>query len=319
MIRISIIIVSWNAKAYLLNCVRSLLEDLSGIPSEIIVVDNASTDGSAEAVEELGAGIVLLRNSQNLGFARANNSGIAISKGKYVCLVNSDVIVHDGCFESITKYMDEHKSVGVLGPRTLNGDGTLQHSSFSHPNPWNTLCRALALDTLFPRSPLFGKRLMKYWTHDQTRPVDALNGCFLMVRDAAIKDVGPLDESFFIYGEDLDWCKRFGNNGWGVVFFHEAVITHFGGASSANAPIRFFLEMNKADLQYWVKHHGKSSKLIYILLTILHQSIRIFGSLIILVILPSRKVNQKYHVKRGLACLKWACKELFANEPRFSG
>jgi GT2 family glycosyltransferase len=208
-------------------------------PLEVIVVDNASSDGSPEAVRANYPAVQLICNSGNDGFARGNNIGIRASQGEYLFLVNSDVVVSDGCFEKLLRYMDGHPEIGMLGPRILGSDGKVQRNCMGFPSLWNTLCRAVALDTLFPQSQLFGSHFLTFWNFDDTRPVDVINGCFWVLKRSAVDEVGLLDERFFMYGEDVDWCKRFRQKGWKVVFFGEAEALHYGGASSANAPIKF--------------------------------------------------------------------------------
>ena len=142
-------------------------------------------------------------------------------------------------------YMNEHPEIGMLGPQILDSNGNIQRSCMGFPTLWNTSCRALALDTLFPKSKLFGGYMMTFWPHDSIRDVNVINGCFWMVKREALDEVGLLDERFFIYAEDKDWCKRFWDAGWKVVYFPEAKAIHYGGASSSNAPIKFHIEMQK--------------------------------------------------------------------------
>jgi GT2 family glycosyltransferase len=303
--KLSIIIVSWNAKDYLIKCLKSAIADINKIPTEIIVVDNCSSDGSADAVEEQFPEVKLIRNKQNLGFAKANNIGIKSCTGEYVCLMNSDIVVMKDCFPQLIEYMDSNSNVGVLAPKTLNADGTLQRSCFSLPSIWNSLSRVFALDSIFPWSRLFGSRLMTYWAHDEIRTVEALNGCFLIVSRKALEEVGLLDEGFFFYGEDLDWCKRFGDCGWDVVYYPKAEAIHFGGASSSNAPIRYAIEMNKADLQYWRKHKRLSGELAYFLILLLHHSLRLIGYAPLCLLNRSLRGNTTYKLKRSFECLRW--------------
>ena len=302
---LSIIIVSWNARAYLLKCLQSLQRELSDLHAEIIVVDNASTDGSPEAVALEFPEVKLVRNPTNLGFAGANNAGIRQSRGCYVCLINSDVEILPGCFELLLDHMGKNSSIGMLGPKILNADMTLQPSCRAFPNLWDSFFRALGLDTLFPRSPLFGRRFMSCWSHDGIRRVDVLSGCFWMVRREAIEEVGLLDENFFMYAEDKDWCKRFHLAGWDVVYFPEARAIHYGGASSANAPLRFYLELQKANLQYWRKHHSRPARALFLLLTILHEVFRILRGTIWCIVKPASAPQMKLKIKRSLACLRW--------------
>ena len=302
---LSIIIVSWNAKNHLVNCLNSLVENQDGYTQEIIVIDNDSSDGSPEKIEKEFPQVKLIRNQENLGFSKANNIGIKKSVGRYICLVNSDIIVLDGCIDGIIKFMDGNPSVGIVGPRVLNPDRSLQVSCRHFPSIWNKLCQAVGLNKIFPKSPFFSDWFMDYWNHDSIRGIDVLSGCFWMVRKEALVDVGLLDESFFIYGEDIDWCKRFHQKNWGVMFYPRAEAIHFGGASSNNAPIRFYIEMQKADLQYWRKHHGFSAQAIYAVIIVIRHLLRIvFGSVKYVFYPPQRKLIS-FKLQRSAACIRW--------------
>jgi hypothetical protein len=302
--KLSIVIVSWNAKKYLHDCLDSILREAESNELEIIVVDNASSDGSQEMVRYLYPEVKLICNEQNYGFAKANNIGIKKSKGKYVCLINSDVLVRNNCLTKMLSFMDENAGIGALGPKTFNTDGSLQRSCFEFPRPWNMFCRALALDTLFPKIKIFSGRLMTYWEHDEKRSVDILNGCFLMVRRETIEQVGCLDETFFFYGEDMDWCKRIRDAGWDVVFYPNAEITHYGGASSANSPVRFYVEMYRAELQYWNKHYGRYGNAMISAIIWLHMLLRIIGCSTLYIVRPDKRKDAIYHIRRSIACLQ---------------
>jgi len=252
---ISVIIVSWNAKRYLRECLESLTQTPSLLTLEVIVVDNASTDGSPEMVAAEFPEVRLIRNDQNLGFARANNIGISQSTGRYVSLINSDVVVQPNCLDLLVKYMDEHPLVGLTGPKILNGDRTLQSSCREFPSLWNNFCEASGLFRLFPGSSFFSTEHMLCFPHDRVIDCDVLVGCFWMMRREALETVGLLDEDFFIYAEDLDWCRRCWNAGWHVNLFPEAQAVHYRAASSANDPARFAIERQRAVLHYWEKYH----------------------------------------------------------------
>jgi GT2 family glycosyltransferase len=302
---VSIIIVNWNTKEYLRNCLDSIHQAISGIDAEIIVVDNASEDGSVEMVQMEFPSVKLINNCKNLGFAKANNIGIASSVGNYLCLINSDVIVDRNCIKELVGYLKKNKNVGMAGPTIKNSDGIVQTSCKDYPTLWNMFSRTMALDRLFPNSQLFGGRMMTYWTHDAIQSVEVLSGCFWCVRREALDSVGMLDENFFLYAEDIDWCKRYRDAGWDVVFYPGAEATHFGGASSANAPIRFYIEMHKADLQYWEKHHGKFKRYIYNSNLYLFHFIRIVANSVLYVFPIRIKEERLFKIKRSAGCIKW--------------
>jgi len=146
---------------------------------------------------------------------------------------------------------------------------------------------------------------MDYWNHDSVRSVDALSGCFWMVRREVMNEVGLLDEDFFIYGEDIDWCRRFHQVGWDIVFYPIAEAIHVGGASSDNAPIRFYIEMQKADLQYWRKHHGKIGKAGYAVVILLRNALRVIARALQCAFWPSRRETAGFKLRRSVACIRW--------------
>jgi GT2 family glycosyltransferase len=305
MLDVSVIIVSWNAKEHLYNCLRSLNVLRDGYKKEVVVVDNASTDGTVELVEEKFPEVKLIRNKENLGFARANNIGIRESSGRYICLINSDVILLDDCIGKLMTFMDDHPSVGMVGPKILNPDGSLQPQCQHFPSIWNHLCQTLGFNKLFPKSGFFSEPFMRYWAHNEIRKVDVISGCFWIVRREAVDQVGLLDESFFFYGEDIDWCRRFHAARWDVIFYPDACAIHFGSGSSNNAPIRFYLELQKADLQYWKKHHGSTGRTIYSMIILLRHLLRLISTAVKYLIFPSGRKTASFKLRRNLACIRW--------------
>jgi GT2 family glycosyltransferase len=302
---ISVIIVSWNARDYLLQCLASLSSEACRYPMEVIVVDNASSDGSADAVASSYPGVRLIRNTENLGFAKANNIGVAASRGRYLCFVNSDVKVLPHCVTRLVDFCEAQPKVGMAGPRVIGGDGKLQRSCRGFPNVWNMFCRALALDSLFPRNKAFSGYKLYHWPQDTLRPVDILTGCFWLVRREALDQVGLLDEEFFMYAEDMDWCKRFWAHGWQVFFVPSAEAIHYGGASSSNSPVRFYVEMHRANLQYWKKHHSCLAVAGYFVIMCVHELLRAVGYFIAGLIKPPTRESYQHKIRRSVTCLKW--------------
>lgn len=300
---ISVIVVSWNAKKYLEECMRSILNCTESYDVEIIIVDNASSDGSPEFIKQNYPDVKLICSYENLGFAKANNIGIAYSRGKYLFLINSDVVVYPNCFKSMVEYMEQHPEIGLLGPRILGTDNKVQRSCMGYPSLWNTFCRAILLDNVFPHTKLFSGFMMKYWAHDSIKEVDIINGCFWSVRRRAIEEVGFLDEGFFMYAEDMDWCKRFNNAGWKVVYFPLAEALHYGGASSSRSPVRFYIEMQRANLRFWGKHYGNLSRRVYLCIIFLHQSLRALGYSLYYVFAPQARDLSSHKIKRGIAVM----------------
>lgn len=307
---VSVVIVNWNTKDLLLKCIRTIYDDQAGIEIEIIVVDNGSTDGSAEAVRENYPEVNVISNGKNLGFAKANNIGIKTAKGKYICLSNSDIEVERNCFSGLIDYMERDPSAGVVGPTTLNADRSLRKNCKTFPTLWNTFCRAFGLNKVFKRSAFFADVLMLHFDHRSIREVDVLPGCFLMIRKDAMDAVGLLDENYFIYGEDKDWCRRFKQAGWKVVFYPESKVIHLAGQSAASAPVRFLIERIKANEYYWLKYHGKLLLRMYMSILILHHLVRVVGNVATLKVFTEKN---RLAVFGHIACLKWILLRLVLN------
>ena len=248
--------------------------------------------------------IRLIVNDANLGFAKANNIGIAQSTGRYVCLSNSDIKVLDGCLDRMVEFMDHTPKAGVLGPKTLNGDGSLRHNCQNFPSLWSLFCRAVYLHKLFPSQKLFNSGVMFYFDHESVIPCPMLPCCFYMVRREALEEVGLLDERFFIYAEDKDWCKRFWDRQWEILFLPTAEVIHYAGKSAAQAPVRFQVEKMKADLQYWEKHHRASLPFLYPIL-LLHHSIRIIGWSSVSLVRPSQRKELGRRIAASAASIRF--------------
>ncbi len=301
--RISVIIVSWNARELLKGCLDSIRISGGSLVQEVIVVDNASTDGSPDMVAEQFSEVTLIRSKENLGFARANNLGLQPASGSWLALVNSDVVVHPGCFEQLINYLEAHDDVGLVGPMITGGDGQLQPSCRRLPTIWSTACRSLALDKVLSRWPFLSSQELRCRSHVQPVEVEVLSGCFWVARREAVAQVGGLDERFFFYAEDIDWCKRFGDAGWKVVFVPKAAATHFGGGSSAKAPLRYSIELLRANLAYWRKHRGVPGLAVFFLLSVIHHITRLLmrGAETVL----GRGLDSAYKYRRSLVCLRW--------------
>lgn len=302
---LSIVIVSWNGRQFLKDCLSSISESAGSLVREVIVVDNGSADGSPEMVAHEFPDVRLFRLHENVGFARANNVAIKEATGTWLALVNSDVIVHHGCFNKLVAFLAKHPAVGLVGPKVFGRDGGLQRTCRRLPTAWNTLCRALALDTAFPKCRLFSGREMRHWNQQDEAEVEVINGCFWVARRSAVEQVGGLDEHFFFYAEDVDWCKRFRDANWKVVFVPEATATHFGGGSSARAPLRYSVEMIRANLFYWRKHHGFAGMLFFYLISIIHYCLRVLLRSLKRLLTRDSADAPSYEYQRDVTCTRW--------------
>jgi GT2 family glycosyltransferase len=302
---VSIVVVTWNGKKYALECLESLQALKSPLTIEVIVVDNDSSDGTPTAIRDRHPEVTLIQNGANLGFAKANNIGIAAAHGDIICLVNSDVVVPAGCLETMVDFMSAHPDIGLLGPKMISPTGGVGQSVNRLPTMWNYLCFALGLHFLLPNSKLFGGYIMAGYPYENTEDVEVLTGWFWMVPRVALEHVGGLDERFFMYGEDLDWCYRFLKGGWRVVFFAQAEALHYGAASSGQAPNRFYVEMVRANLQYFQKHHGWLGGLGFLLATAFHEVQRLLVYSVLYCLSPYRRRQSASKVSRSLSCLRW--------------
>jgi hypothetical protein len=231
MFDVSIILVSYNVRALVDECLRSIKRETSR-SYEIIVVDNASSDGSAAMIRETHPDVRIIENGDNIGFARANNQGFRIARGKYVFMLNPDTVVLDGAIDRLLLFMDGHPEAGACGPRNIGPDHSLQSNCHHFPSLALTLFDHLQLTRFFPGSRVFGRENMTYWSYDRVRAVDWITGCSLLVRKDALDRCGLLDENYFLYMEECDLSFRMRRLGFRTFFFPDASIIHFGGQSS---------------------------------------------------------------------------------------
>jgi hypothetical protein len=256
---VSIIIVAWNVRKLLYDCLKSVYDQTKGVDFEVIYVDNASKDGSVEMVTKEFPEVKVIRNEENKGFIKANNQGIEVAQGRYVLLLNSDTIVLDNAIAKTVKFADEHPQAAVVGCKVLNPDRTLQRDCFMYPSPLNMLLAATHLYKIFPKSRFFGREEMTWWDYNDVREVETICGCFSLVRNEAIKQVGLMDEMYFMYGDDPDWCYRFKKNGWKIMFTPDGQIIHYGGQTTKHMASAFLLQLHGARLMFIKKHRDALS------------------------------------------------------------
>jgi GT2 family glycosyltransferase len=252
---LSVVIVNWNTREMLRECLASLYG--SGVRSsmEVFLVDNGSSDGSPQMVAADFPQVRLIANADNRGFSAANNQAIRLAAGRHVLLLNSDTLVHPGVIDASLAYMDANANVGVMGCKVLNADGTVQTTCSQFPTLANL---ALLTTGLFkvPGIPGARRYRMEDWQRDDERDVEVVSGCYLMVRAEAMQKVGLLDEAFFFFGEETDWCRRFLEAGYAVRFAPVGTIIHLGGGSSKSLNSRRDLMLSEATVRLHRKHGG---------------------------------------------------------------
>ncbi|NLN98029.1 MAG: glycosyltransferase family 2 protein [Eubacteriaceae bacterium] len=230
---LSIIIVNYKTLELTDQCVRSIKEaNMSDLSYEIILVDNASLDGSLEALKEAHPDCIFIENKENLGFSKANNQGLRIAKGRYLLLLNSDTIVETLTLKQCVAFLEHHSGVDVLGCKVVLEDGSLDPAcKRSFPTPANSLYHFLGLGKRFPKSRRFGEYNLTYVDEDSIFSVDCIMGAFMMMRREILNTVGYLDEDYFMYGEDIDWCYRMKQAGHQIIYYPKVKVFHYKKAS----------------------------------------------------------------------------------------
>lgn len=280
---ISIVIVSYNSPGLLRDCLKAVLETGADLAPEILVVDNASSQGNVSMVRTEFPMVRVVANSRNLGFAKATNQGIAAATGNYILLLNPDTRVLPGALAALTRFMDDHPQAGAAGPRLLNGDGTLQPSC--HPFP-NLAAHFLDISGICRRFK-WTQRWRAGKMHDRPCAVDWVTGACLLLRRQAVEQVGALDEDYFLYSEEMDWCYRARKRGWQTFFTPAAEVIHVGGGSSSREAA------------------GRSMALLYGSLFLFYRKHRSPGALLILkimvIVLSLPKIIMTLLKRGGLA------------------
>ena len=254
--KLSIIIVSWNVRHDIINCLGSIYARPSSMPFEIIVIDNASSDGSTQEIRKQFPKVTCVANNQNYGFAGANNQGIKLAKGEYLLFLNPDTIMHSGALDYLVSFMDKNEDAGACGPGLFNEDGSIQRSARQFPSYRGALYRFTFLKYFKVFKNSYRSWLMRDFDHKSQRNVDQLMGAALLVRKSIIDKIGGFDENFFMYYEEVDLCYRIKQHSWRIVFLPQACITHLGGRSSQQIPAAKRIMMLRSLLKYFRKNHG---------------------------------------------------------------
>lgn len=253
---ISIVIVSYNTRDLLRDCLHSLPAAAQGLDYEVFVVDNTSTDGTVEMLRAEFPGVSVIVNAANVGFATANNQGLELARGTYLLLLNPDTVMQADSLRTLYDWMTTRPHVGAAGPRLLNGDGSLQRSAYHFPRPGMLLLEQLSAATLLKKLPGFGQIYLGAWAHDRPRGVDWLVGACLLLRKEALAATGLLDPDFFMYGEEIDLLKRMSDQGWQTWLVPAARVVHYGGASSTQVGILAGVQATRGMYQFYRKHYG---------------------------------------------------------------
>jgi hypothetical protein len=286
---LSIIIVNLNTRGLLQACLASVFATSGQLAIEVIVIDNGSTDGSASMVATEFPAVRLVRNSSNEGFARPNNVGMEMATGRFLLLLNSDTIVRPEAFQTMLQFLSEHADAAACGPMLLYPDGRIQHSAKSFPTLFTHLCDMFFLDRLFPRSKFFGRGEMFYFDYHKAAPVDHLMAAAFLVKREILDQVGPLDEDFAIYYNDMDWCFRIRAHARTIWYVPDAHIVHYLGSTvgSLNRRFALFRMLHENVMLFYQKHYGRYAVVLYRVLTAMGFVMRSFGWTVVRVLRPS--------------------------------
>ncbi|HLG02683.1 MAG TPA: glycosyltransferase [Bacteroidia bacterium] len=268
--KLSVIIVNYNVEHFLEQCLHSVRKASKNLPVEVFVVDNNSVDGSLQVVRQKFPEVCVIVNKENAGFARANNQAIKRATGEYILLLNPDTVVEESTFEKVISFMDAHPMAGGLGVQMIDGKGNfLPESKRGLPTPAVAFYKISGLAKLFPRSKLFGRYHLGFLDKDQTHEVEILSGAFMLLRKTALDKVGLLDESYFMYGEDIDLSYRLLLGGYKNFYFHDTRIIHYKGESTKKSSVNYVFVFYRAMVIFAKKHFSaKNARLFTVLINI---------------------------------------------------
>lgn len=263
-LKLSIVIVNYNVKHFLEQCLKSVYQAIQNIEAEVFVVDNNSIDGSQDMVRSSFTDVKLIANSKNTGFSTANNQAIKESKGKYVLLLNPDTVVPENCFQALLEFADKTPDLGGCGIPMYDGQGNyLPESKRGLPTPEVAFYKMIGLNKLFPKSKKFGKYHLGYLAPDQNHEVEILAGAFMLIRKKVLNKIGLLDETFFMYGEDIDLSYRITKAGWKNYYFAGSRIIHYKGESTKKLSTNYVKVFYKAMVIFAEKHYAGSNQKLF--------------------------------------------------------
>ncbi|MDF1866356.1 MAG: glycosyltransferase [Saprospiraceae bacterium] len=258
--KLTIIIVNYNVQYFLEQALLSAQKAIQNIDAEIYVVDNNSSDNSVQLVRKKFPSVKLIANSDNPGFSKANNQAIRASNAEYILLLNPDTIVTEDTFEKCIQFMDQHPDIGGLGVKMIDGSGNfLPESKRGFPSPWVAFCKTFGLSKIFPKSRLFNRYHLGFLDKEETHEIDILAGAFMMVRRETLDKIGLLDETFFMYGEDIDWSYRIQLGGYKNYYFADTQIVHYKGESTKKGSLNYVKVFYNAMIIFAKKHFKGSS------------------------------------------------------------
>lgn len=261
---LSIIIVSYNVKHFLDQCLQSVMKAIEEIEAEVLIIDNNSSDDSCYMIKEKFPNAILIENKENVGYAKANNQALKIANGKYKLLLNPDTILQEETLKKCIDFMEKNKNAGALTVKMIDGNGKfMPESKRSFPSPLVAFFKTFGFSSIFPKSKLFGKYHLGYLDENKIHKIEVLSGAFMFIRNSVIERIGLLDEDFFMYGEDIDYSYRMHKEGFDNYYFPKSSIIHFKGESTKKSSINYLLLFYKAMLIFANKHFGKTNATLF--------------------------------------------------------
>lgn len=308
--RISVAIVNWNTKTLLHNCLGSLEKELNTIDHEIIVADNNSTDGSREMIKRVFPNVILIENTENIGFPEASNQILSKCHGEYLMLLNSDTVVLPRAVKKLMEFLDSHREYGAAGPKIVRPDGSIQFEcACNFPTLWGMFCELTQLSKVFSKSPAFGQWRMTHWDHKNSRDVECLLGAAILMRKAILDDIGPLDDHMYV--EDDDLCFRIRKAGWKIRYFSIAEVVHQDSASLKRSP-RFYHHYQIAWHGLWhffKKHRNSTQAHVFRLMTFVCSMVGVllfFSASWLLLLDKERSLSLRDKGKKAWAVFLWS-------------
>ncbi|MDR2085730.1 MAG: glycosyltransferase family 2 protein [Dysgonamonadaceae bacterium] len=312
--KLSVVIVNYNIKYFLEQCLDSVIRAVSNIESEVFVVDNASSDHSIDYLAPKFPQVVFIANKENAGFSKANNQAIRLAKGEYILLLNPDTLIGENTPERICRFMDEHPEAGGAGVKMIDGYGRfLPESKRGFPSPWNSFCKMLGLTRLFPQSKMFGKYYLRYLPENEINEVDVLAGAFMMLRKKTLDEIGLLDESFFMYGEDIDLSYRIRKGGYKNYYLPEPVIHYKGECTKKD--FKYVKNFYEAMLIFYRKHYPDAC---FIYRWLIRLAVNMLAVLSVIGKLSGRNVRKIYHSEHIYTTENLSYREIIEDMDRHS-
>jgi GT2 family glycosyltransferase len=272
--KLSVIIVTFNSEKFLKDCLESVYSQQTDFPFQVIIVDNSSYDNSVSFITENFPKVEIIKNSNNVGFALANNEGVRHSEAEFIMFLNPDTILKNNALQTLVDFMILHPQAGIVGPKIFNVDDSLQRTGVSFPSAWNLLTEILFLDKIFPYSKVFGGHRKLYLNPGQIHEVDYLQGSCLLATRPVLDEVGLFDDTFFMYFEETDLCYRVKKKDYKIIYVPDSAIVHIGGSGMSYYDKKRLILYHQSYVQFLKKHYSQNQQSIIILFLLVRAIVR---------------------------------------------